>query len=116
MVLDLHVVEMFFILGKETQKTTMSTNVPPFGVTPPQQPGPAGTNTNWNPGEFKGDVNVSTSVLAWETMFQGMASADDIKKIIQNIIKDTIQKIKEEGDKALEAIKQMKQQQEDDMS
>jgi Glu-tRNA(Gln) amidotransferase subunit E-like FAD-binding protein len=76
----------------------------------PQTPASAGVQQ-----QVANDPNISASVRAWDRMFQGMASADQIKQMINGILKDTVQQIKSDGDKALEAIKQMKQQQEEDM-
>jgi len=81
-------------------------DTPPVGPYDPTQYTPASAGDTK---QIETDSNISSAVRAWETMFQGNATADQVKQMIQNVLRDVVQNIKSEGEKALQAIKQMKE-------
>lgn len=77
-----------------------------------QGPTPLGSSApaSFSPGQGGGGGD---PLAAWSKMFGGMATPDELKKIITLVLNDAINQIKKEQAKARETLKKMKQDIED---
>lgn len=85
--------------------------VPPTGPSPgqgPQEPGSAGQPAIFPSGSYSEEV-----MSTWGKMFGGQANAQELKLIIDVAIRHAIEEMKRQQEKALEKMKKMRQEQEE---
>ncbi len=83
----------------------------PEGPTPGQGATPASAFPSTG-----GEEYTAASMGAWGQMFHGMASAKEIKQMMDLAIKQMLDEMKKDQQKMIEAIKKMRKDQEDDQS
>jgi hypothetical protein len=84
--------------------------IPQGPKAPSPQSSPAPTPLQPSSG---GGSNQAETLSAWGQMFGGMASEKQLKQIINYVIKQAIDQIKHDQQKAIEAIKKMRKTYED---
>ena len=92
----------------------MNQNIPPTGPVQPSHPqGPApGGGAAPAPFSTKGGEAMDPALASWSQMFGGMATPQELKKFMDMVIKGAIDQIKKDQQRAVEAIRKMRREQE----
>jgi hypothetical protein len=92
----------------------MNQNIPPTGPIHPSGPQGPSPQSGATPAPFstEGGGSQDPALAAWSQMFGGMATAKELKQFMDLVIKQAIDQIKKDQQRAVEAIRKMRKEQE----